>query len=105
VHPTSKIGPFQLCEVADVGDVTINALDLHGSLAGIEAFFRQLHEARITPIAVGGCRSSARSPVTGRWDWCSSTRFCHVSRRLQRVALPEPSDYAICMMPIAMRAR
>jgi hypothetical protein len=32
-------------------------------------------------------------------------RFCHVSRRLQRVALPEPSDYAICMMPIAMRAR
>ena len=30
--------------------------------------------------------------------------FCHVSRRLQRVARPESSDYAICMMPIAMRA-
>ena len=30
--------------------------------------------------------------------------FCHVSRRLQRVARPEPSYYAICMMPIAMRA-
>jgi hypothetical protein len=38
---------------------------------------------------------------------CRATtlRLCHVSRRLQRVALPEPSDYAICMMPIAMRAR
>ena len=31
--------------------------------------------------------------------------FCHVSRRLQRVARPEPSDDAISMMPIAMRAR
>ena len=30
--------------------------------------------------------------------------FCHVSRRLQRTARPECSDYAICMMPIAMRA-
>ena len=32
-------------------------------------------------------------------------RFCHVSRRLQRVVQPETLDYAICMMPIAMRAR
>ena len=32
------------------------------------------------------------------------SRFCHVSRRLQRVARPEFSDHAICMMPIAMRA-
>jgi guanidinopropionase len=54
VHPTSKIAPFELCEVADVGDVTINALDLNASLAEIEAFFRHLHEVRITPIAVGG---------------------------------------------------
>jgi guanidinopropionase len=54
VHPTSKIAPFEMCEVADVGDVTINALDLNASLAGIEAFFRHLHEVRITPIAVGG---------------------------------------------------
>jgi isoquinoline 1-oxidoreductase beta subunit len=32
------------------------------------------------------------------------TRFCHVSRHLQRAARPESSDYAICMMPIAMPA-
>ena len=30
--------------------------------------------------------------------------FCHVSRRSQRVARPECFGYAICMMPIAMRA-
>ena len=54
VHPTSKIAPFDLCEVADVGDVAINALDMAASLDGIEAFFRHLHGLRATPIAVGG---------------------------------------------------
>ena len=34
----------------------------------------------------------------------SLDRFCHVSRLLPLVARPESSDYAICMMPIAMRA-
>ena len=54
VHPTSKIAPFDLCEVADVGDVAINALDMAASLDGIEAFFRDLHGLHATPIAIGG---------------------------------------------------
>jgi guanidinopropionase len=54
VHPTSLIAPFELCEVADVGDVAINAMDLSASLATIEAFFSHLHGLRITPIAIGG---------------------------------------------------
>ncbi|HME26683.1 MAG TPA: agmatinase, partial [Acetobacteraceae bacterium] len=54
VHPTSRIAPFDLCEVADVGDVAINALDMAASLATIEAFFRDLHVRHTTPIAVGG---------------------------------------------------
>jgi guanidinopropionase len=54
VHPTSRIAPFELCEVADVGDVSINALDMTASLAAIEAFFQHLHGQRATPIAVGG---------------------------------------------------
>ena len=33
VHPSSRIAPFDLCEVADVGDVAINAMDL-GSVSG-----------------------------------------------------------------------
>ncbi|HEY2616389.1 MAG TPA: agmatinase [Acetobacteraceae bacterium] len=54
VHPTSKIAPFDLCEVGDVGDVTINALDMTVSLAAIEALFHDLHGGQTTPIAVGG---------------------------------------------------
>jgi guanidinopropionase len=54
VHPTSRIAPFDLCQVADVGDVAINAMDLAASLAAIEAFFQRLHGLGITPISVGG---------------------------------------------------
>src|SRR3712207_3744849 len=31
VHPTSGIEPFDLCDVADVGDAPVNALDLEAS--------------------------------------------------------------------------
>lgn len=54
VHPTSHIAPFDLCEVADVGDVAINALDMNVSLDAIEAFFAKLHAQGTTPISVGG---------------------------------------------------
>jgi guanidinopropionase len=54
VHPTSRTAPFDLCEVADVGDVAINALDLSVSLAATEAFFRRVHELGAMPISVGG---------------------------------------------------
>jgi guanidinopropionase len=54
VHPTSRIAPFELCQVGDVGDVAINAMDLGASLAAIETFFRSLHALGIAPIAVGG---------------------------------------------------
>src|SRR6185503_14839918 len=54
VHPTSRIAPFDLCEVADVGDVAINAMDLAASLDAIEAFFRDLHALGTTPITIGG---------------------------------------------------
>jgi guanidinopropionase len=54
VHPTSRIAPFDVCEVGDVGDVAINAMDLSVSIDAIEAFFQQLHSLRATPITVGG---------------------------------------------------
>ena len=54
VHPTSRTAPFDLCEVADIGDVPINALDLAASIATIEAFFRRVHEMGTTPLSVGG---------------------------------------------------
>jgi guanidinopropionase len=54
VHPTSRIAPFDLCEVADVGDVAVNAMDLSASLTAIEALFHDLHSLHATPITVGG---------------------------------------------------
>ena len=50
-----------------------------------------------------GVQRRPRSPDLGTCD--SACGFCHVSRRLQRVVQLETLDYAICMMPIAMRAR
>jgi guanidinopropionase len=54
VHPTSGIKPFDICNVADLGDAPVNPLDLDASIAMIEDHFAQLHDAGIVPIAVGG---------------------------------------------------
>jgi guanidinopropionase len=80
VHPTSRIAPFDLCEVADVGDVAINAMDLSASLTAIEAFFHGLHglmRRRLRWVVTTPCRcpSCASSPRIGRSGLCSSTRI------------------------------
>jgi len=54
VHPTSGIKPFDICNVADLGDSPINPLDLLHSIELIEEFFGRIHEAGIRPIAIGG---------------------------------------------------
>ncbi len=54
VHPTSAIKPFDICNVADLGDCPVNPLDLDASVRLIQAYFERLHAARIIPIAVGG---------------------------------------------------
>ena len=64
VHPTSRIAPFDLCEVADVGDVAINAMDLGVSIGLIEGFFERVHELRATPISGG------RRPYRYRCRYC-----------------------------------
>jgi guanidinopropionase len=54
VHPTSGIAPFRLCNVADVGDATVNALDPAGSIRLIQEYFQRLHAVNATPLAIGG---------------------------------------------------
>ena len=54
VHPTSGIKPFDVCNVADLGDTPINPMSKDKSIAGIQTFFEALKAANITPIAVGG---------------------------------------------------
>ena len=54
VHSTSGIAPYDLCNVADVGDAPVNPIDLARSIAMIEAFFAQLHAAGAIPLSIGG---------------------------------------------------
>jgi len=54
IHPTSGIAPYDICNVADVGDAPVNPLDFNRSIAMIEDFFRRIHEAGALPIAIGG---------------------------------------------------
>ena len=54
VHPTSGTKPYELCNVADIGDAPVNPLSLEDSIAKIQAFFEDLTKAGIRPIAIGG---------------------------------------------------
>lgn len=54
VHPTSGIAPYDICNVADVGDAPVNPLDFNKSIDMIEAFFARLHAAGAVPISIGG---------------------------------------------------
>ena len=54
IHPTSGIAPFDICNVADLGDAPVNPLDSEASIQSIEVHFAALHAAGIAPIAVGG---------------------------------------------------
>lgn len=54
VHPTSGIKPFEICNVADLGDAPVNPMNKDRSIAAIEGFFAELKGADIVPIAIGG---------------------------------------------------
>ena len=54
VHPVSGIKPFEICNVADLGDSPINPMSKDKSIALMEGFFGEIHAASIVPIAVGG---------------------------------------------------
>ena len=54
VNASSRIAPFDLCRVADVGDAPQNPLDLMESLDMTTAFYRDIHDAGATPVSAGG---------------------------------------------------
>ncbi len=54
VHPTSGIAPYDICNVADVGDSPVNPIDLAKSIGLIETFFKRIHAAGAVPISIGG---------------------------------------------------
>lgn len=54
VHNVSGIAPYDICNVADVGDAPVNPIDLHRSIEMIEGFFAKIHAAGALPLSVGG---------------------------------------------------
>jgi guanidinopropionase len=58
IHHVTRINPYELCRIADVGDVHFNRVfDVEASHADIADFFRKLHEAGIIPLSAGGDHS------------------------------------------------
>ena len=54
VHHVSRIAPYDLVRVGDLGDAPVNPIDLMDSLGRIEKFFSQVHEAGAVPLSAGG---------------------------------------------------
>ncbi len=54
IHPVSRIAPYELCQAADLGDVSINPIDLMDSIARIERFYDAVKAAGAIPLSAGG---------------------------------------------------
>ncbi|MEX0759328.1 MAG: agmatinase [Tistlia sp.] len=54
VHHVSRIAPYELCRVADLGDAPVNPFDLQDSLAKITGFVESVVAAGGLPLAAGG---------------------------------------------------
>lgn len=54
MHPVSGINPFELCNCADMGDVSPNPSDLMGTLERVTDFYQSLKLKNIVPLTAGG---------------------------------------------------
>jgi guanidinopropionase len=53
-----RVNPYELCRIADLGDVRINSrFDLEAQNAQIADFYRLVHKAGIIPVSAGGDHS------------------------------------------------
>jgi guanidinopropionase len=58
VHHVTRINPYELCRVADMGDVSFtDAFHLEASHANITEFYRKVHAAGVAPLSAGGDHS------------------------------------------------
>jgi guanidinopropionase len=95
IHHVSRINPYALCRIADLGDVPFtHAFELAASLDDIEAFYRDVHAAGAAPLSAGGDHSitlpifraiAAGQPIgmvhidahTDTWDEFLGSKFTH----------------------------
>jgi guanidinopropionase len=89
------VSPYQLCRVADLGDVRLShRYDLERQNEDIEAFYRRVHAAGVLPVSAGGDHSitypifralGARRPLgmvhvdahTDTWGEFFGSKFTH----------------------------
>jgi len=58
INLTMGINPYELCQIADVGDVRFsNRYDLEVQVKEIESFYQQLYAAGVLPLTAGGDHS------------------------------------------------
>ena len=58
IHHVSRINPYELCRIADVGDVRFTKIfDIEASHADITDFYGKLHKSGIVPLSAGGDHS------------------------------------------------
>ena len=95
IHHVTKINPYELCRVADLGDVPFaHGFHLEKSLEDIASFYRKVHAAETAPLSAGGDHSitfpifqaiAAERPVgmvhidahTDTWDEFLGSKFTH----------------------------
>jgi len=54
VNVATGVAPFDLCQVADVGDAPVDPMDNEGSIAAVTGFFRRIAGAGAAPLVIGG---------------------------------------------------
>ena len=54
INHASRIAPFELCRVADVGDAPVNPISLEDTLTRIQVFFEGIAKAGVVPLSAGG---------------------------------------------------
>ena len=95
IHHVSKIDPYALCKIADVGDVPFSqSHQPELAMQDIEAFYKVIHAAGAIPLSAGGDHSitypifraiGATQPVgmvhidahTDTWDAWQGNKFNH----------------------------
>jgi len=54
VHQASRIAPYNLCRIADLGDVPVNPIDIRDTLERTTEFYQRIHQGGAAPLTAGG---------------------------------------------------
>ncbi|MBW0005828.1 MAG: agmatinase [Hyphomicrobiales bacterium] len=54
VNPTTKVNPYRMCNVGDVGDAPTHPLSVERSVELIQGFYERVHAVGATAISMGG---------------------------------------------------